>query len=368
MEEIKPLTSLRGFAAMAVVLQHFSATAQPLTPSWIPSIVPHGYMAVHFFFILSGFIMSLTYLGSFEARGLRAFPDFLLKRVARIVPLNCFALLVIVLLGVGCRFTIGTPVFFREATLMFDLPANLLMLQGLGIGDNLNGPSWSVSTEFAAYFLFPVFVVAVFNRRRWVTIATLIAALVLLCAIAAQSPRLGLGGIDAETTLLETFAEFVLGMGTFIMYRYRIAAGRHASDFEFAALTVAAGVFLIAGIDLPVSLLCPFIVAAAALNRGFWARFLSGGVPYFLGVISFSIYLIHDPFRPTAVALFHLAYPGSTTAAGALIFALLGSFAVIPFAWLTYIGIERPGRRVVRRWAEALSRKSKAPISASIIS
>ena len=101
MNEIKPLTSLRGIAALAVVLQHFSATAQPLTPHWIPSLVPHGYMAVHFFFYLSGFIMCLTYLGAFQAEGIRAFPSFLLKRVARIVPLNVFALTLLMLLGVA---------------------------------------------------------------------------------------------------------------------------------------------------------------------------------------------------------------------------------------------------------------------------
>ena len=48
---------------------------------------------------------------------------------------------------------------FQRESLAFDLPANLLMLQGLGIGTNLNGPSWSISTEFAAYFLFPLFIV-----------------------------------------------------------------------------------------------------------------------------------------------------------------------------------------------------------------
>jgi peptidoglycan/LPS O-acetylase OafA/YrhL len=65
--EIKPLTSLRGIAAMAVVAQHFSATAQSLTQTTIPSLVPHGYMAVDLFFVLSGFIMCYTYLESFVA-------------------------------------------------------------------------------------------------------------------------------------------------------------------------------------------------------------------------------------------------------------------------------------------------------------
>ena len=60
--EIRALTSLRGIAAMAVVMQHFSATAQRHSLTTIPSLIPHGYIAVELFFVLSGFIMAYTYL------------------------------------------------------------------------------------------------------------------------------------------------------------------------------------------------------------------------------------------------------------------------------------------------------------------
>ena len=91
MSEIKSLTSLRGIAAMAVVMQHFSATAQTHAAVTIPSLVPHGYMAVDLFFVLSGFIMTYTYGADFETHGMRAFAGFMGKRVARIVPLNILA-------------------------------------------------------------------------------------------------------------------------------------------------------------------------------------------------------------------------------------------------------------------------------------
>src|SRR6266700_5748897 len=123
MDEIRPLTSMRGFAALAVVMQHFSAAAQSLTPNWIPSLVPHGYMAVDFFFILSGYIMCLTYLPAFEANGVKEFPGFLLKRVARIVPLNVFVLLLLMVLGFTSRFATGSNIFFNDASIAFDLPA-----------------------------------------------------------------------------------------------------------------------------------------------------------------------------------------------------------------------------------------------------
>ena len=358
MKEIKPLTSLRGFAALAVVLQHFSVTAQQLTPQWIPSLVPHGYMAVHFFFFLSGYIMCLTYLPSFQSDGIRAFPGFLLKRIARIAPLNVFALTMLMVFGVTSQVLLGRNIFFDDTSLAFDLPVNMLMLQGLGIGTNLNGPSWSISTEFAAYFLFPVFILLVFNARRFVSVTAMVLALAALCSVAFQTARLGLGGMEVGDRLIETFSEFVLGMGSFILYRYRYNTGWGASDLELGGLIAAAAVGLVAGIDLPVALLCPFIVVATALNRGFFARILSGGIPYFLGLVSFSIYLIHDPFRSLGVLVFHAIHPEPTSAAVALIFALVGSLVVIPVSWLTYIAIERPGRQVVRRWAEMVTNRN----------
>jgi peptidoglycan/LPS O-acetylase OafA/YrhL len=357
MNEIRPLTSLRGFAALAVVMQHFSAAAQQFTPHWIPSLVPHGYMAVDFFFVLSGFIMCLTYLPAFEADGIRAFPGFLLKRVARIVPLNVFVLLALMVLGLISHAASGTNIFFNDRSLAFDLPANILMVQGLGIGTNLNGPSWSISTEFAAYVLFPLFIVLVFNRRRLVSAATLLVALVALSAHAFRSPGFHLENISIGDQVLYCFTEFVLGMGSYILYQWRRTGGRPAGDLEVGLCLVATAIGLVTGIDLLVALLCPFIVVATALNRGVFARLLSGGVPYFLGLVSFSIYLIHEPCRRLAVLCFTTLHPGVAGPLLALAFALVGSLAVIPLAWLTYSGVERPGRQIIRRWADLVTRR-----------
>jgi peptidoglycan/LPS O-acetylase OafA/YrhL len=364
MQEIKPLTSLRGIAALAVVLQHFSATAQPLTPHWIPSLVPHGYMAVHFFFVLSGFIMCLTYLPAFEANGIRAFPGFLMKRVARIVPLNLFVLLVLIVFGLVGRAVSGVNIFFDDSSVVSDLTANILMVQGLGIGNNLNPPSWSISTEFAAYFLFPLFIVIVFNSRRFVSIIALLIAVVGVCSV-ANGPHLAILTETIGGRILYCFCEFVLGMGAYILYRLRNTSGGEAGDREVALVFAAIVVFLVTGIDLFVALLCPFVVVAVALNRGRFARILSEGVPYFLGLVSFSIYLIHQPFRSLGLLLFSAMHPQPAGPITALLFALVGSLVVIPFAWLTYVWIERPGRQVIRRWSEKTDFRKAPPISVS---
>jgi len=132
--ELKSLTSLRGLAAMAVVLQHFSTTAQEYCSVAIPSLAPHGYVAVDFFFVLSGFIMTYVYQDSFQKRGFHAYYPFLVKRVARIVPLNVAVLAIIAIAGEICNLTLGYNIFFESHAYIYDFVANLLMLQGVGIG------------------------------------------------------------------------------------------------------------------------------------------------------------------------------------------------------------------------------------------
>ncbi len=245
--EIKSLTALRGIAAMAVVIEHFSATAEHHAAVPVPSLVAHGYLAVDLFFVLSGFIMAYTYLSAFEADGLRAYPGFLGKRIARIVPLNTAVLACLIGAGWLSSHLIGRNLLFQSDNLPFDLLTNLLMLQGIGIGTNLNGPSWTISTEFAAYIIFPL------------------------------------------------------------------------------------------------------LILSLACNTGRAARWLSSPVPYFLGVISYSIYLIHSPFRPVELELVRWLHPAPLSLPQALGFALAGSVSIIPVAWLAYRWVERPGRSLVRR-------------------
>jgi len=118
MNEIKALTSLRGIAAMVVVMQHFSTTAQRHAAVNIPSLVPHGYMAVDLFFVLSGFIMAYTYHADFALRGNLAMPSFLLKRAARILPLNTVTVVAIVLAGMVSGLILGTNIFYVSTNLL----------------------------------------------------------------------------------------------------------------------------------------------------------------------------------------------------------------------------------------------------------
>jgi peptidoglycan/LPS O-acetylase OafA/YrhL len=365
--EIKALTSLRGAAAIAVVLQHFSATAQQATHDWIPSLVPHGYMAVDFFFVLSGFIMSYTYLAGFESMGMRAYLPFLWKRVARIVPLG-LAITAIILLAAGIAslwnydwlFIMGTPVTdgLRAAVLI-----NILHLQGFFPRYNLNDPSWSISVELGAYLVFPALIYLLFKVPRWVTTLYIIAGICLMVQITAFSENGRLGYWWAPFDLVRCIVEFGFGMIVYRVFRARSplqAIGRDGWTWAVSAICV--GLF-ITRIDLLIALSFPFVVLAFALNRGVPSRILSSQVPYFLGTISFSIYLVHHMFRRPEIVLAKLFYAGPLPPLAALLFVVLGSLSVLPFAALAYYTIERPGRTALNSVVRKLNRARVEPVA-----
>jgi peptidoglycan/LPS O-acetylase OafA/YrhL len=350
MNEIKTLTSLRGIAALAVVMQHFSTTAQSLTNTVIPSLVPHGYVAVDFFFILSGFIMCYTYSMEFNAIGWRAFPSFISRRIVRLFPLNIFVVLLIIVLSEFSKLVFGVNIFLGFDFDVVDVIANLMLVQGYGIGRNMNGPSWSVSLELFAYFLFPVFMYFVFHRNRIIFVVTIGVAVAVLGYLASLHSHLGLSFEDAIYGGMRCFSEFLLGMATYRIYSTKnyLAKFLGIDLVQIVAYLSCVG-FLVMKLDLPAALLFTVIVPGTALNAGVVNRFLSLPVFYFLGVISYSAYLIHNMFRPIESRLMIYFHPTPLDGIHALLFAFVASLSILPFAWMSYRCIEYPSRKVLRR-------------------
>ena len=352
--EIKALTSLRGIAALAVVTQHFSATAQLHSSGWIPSIVPHGYLAVDFFFVLSGFIMSYTYFPQFEADGINAFIPFFLKRIARISPLGLATLAVILLLGSIASIWGRSDLFLDEAVVHSGLTRailiNVLHLQGLFPEYNLNGPSWSISVEMAAYLLFPVLIYIVFHSPRLIALIYFIAGTSVIVGVAISQPRFGLAVWSVPFNLVRCFTEFGYGMLAYRLFRTQGRARPIGSDAWTCGITAFSVAALILRLDLLAVLSFPLVVLAWAWNNGSASRFMSHRVPYFFGTISFSIYLVHHMFRLPELELLQYFRPAPVSPFLALAFALAGSVSVIPAAVLAYRCVERPGRTAMNNF------------------
>ena len=364
MQEIRALTSLRGLAALYVSLLHFSTAAERHCVTTIPALAPRGHLAVDFFFVLSGFIMAYTYTQEFERLGyLRALPSFLVKRGARLLPLHWFVTLLLLLytLWVAPGFDVGPEPAFHTLHPVRDVALNLLLLQGIGFAPNMNGPSWSISVEMFAYFTFPFFLLLSASKHTIVRWASLALALLILVLTALQNHELSLNTVETSVgwTIARGFTEFFLGMITYRVFAQGKGVTWISKDvFTLFFFVIAAAMMVIRLWDLVAVLAFPIIILGVAHNRGRVTTILEQRFFYFLGTISFSLYLIHYPIAYLELQLLTHLHQELLSKAAALLIAVVGAFSIIPLAWVTFVLIERPGRSAIRAIGEQLKPRS----------
>lgn len=291
--QLHQLTGLRGIAAWLVVLYHARLAATELFPPEIIAVFARGYLAVDLFFMLSGFVMWLNYGERLRAEGWGGAPSFWWKRIARIWPLHIAILAVMVafvavLLATG-RATDGYPIA--------ELPLHILLLQNWGFTATLswNHPAWSISTELAAYIVFPALVLA----ARWerMRLPALIAALAGLLAVLhllyTAAGHRDLGEDIAALGLWRCLIEFTVGMFVALIWQgLRGRTGPIVPALAALAILAAAAIFA-----LPETAIAPAVFAAGllalALSGGAVSRLLASRALRWLGDISYATYLIH---------------------------------------------------------------------------
>lgn len=303
--EIAALTGLRGVAALGVTVFHYYANLDTGLTDPLNMAVRRGYLLVDLFFVLSGLVMAMTYgAGFLAAPGFATWRRFMLRRVARIVPLylvTLIACLALAYLAYG-RFSSsfgGFPVAVDDP--WREIPPNLLLVQSWSLAQSALVPAWSISTEWAAYILFPAFV-ALMLAGSWRRAALgCAAACAMLAAAAWVTAHDGLphaGPLDASAgqvpgALLRCFAGFLLGMGVYRLSRWKPASIAFTDRFAAALFGVLLLAWLFAPHDHLVYPLLPLVVLCAAGNRGRAARLLSAKPFHTLGVLSYAIYLLH---------------------------------------------------------------------------
>lgn len=353
---------------MAVIAMHFSATMQKIASGNFPSLAPHGSLAVDVFFVLSGFIMGYTYLGSFRMQdGWTAYRKFLAKRAARILPLNAAMTIGLIAIALASIWLFGAnPVpTVRPDHALEDMLTNLLLLPGVGIGHSLNWPAWSISVEFAAYFAFPLFLWLVFGRSRILFVLTCLVAAVGVYG--SVGPDLNLVGMHNHPwpwhDLLRCVSEFVLGLAMFRLY----ASGKvtHIFARDSVALGLSAVILAIVLLnpgEVFAMLLFPALILSLGLNNGRVAALLSTPIPYFLGEISFSLYLVTDPFRWPAEQIVKALHPAPIGPHLAMAIAAGCSLLMILPAWITYSLVEKPSRTALRSLLTGRLKARQVPV------
>jgi peptidoglycan/LPS O-acetylase OafA/YrhL len=146
-QRLNALTGLRSFAAINIVLFHFS---NPLWFGLLAPVVNAGYVSVSYFILLSGFVLGYNY--NIRARaGELDRKRFWKARFTRIYPIYLLSLLLS--LGMlGQEYGSHTHAMFWTGVVLTPL-----LLQGFipAIATFLNTPAWTMSAEAFYYLIFP---------------------------------------------------------------------------------------------------------------------------------------------------------------------------------------------------------------------
>lgn len=334
------LDSLRGLAALVVVLYHYidryaetiGHVTEPLF--WIP----WGDNGVQLFFIISGFVIFMT------LNRTRRPLDFVVSRFARLYPAYWAALVLTV------AVVILAPTEEFEPT-AFEVVVNTTMWQSLFLVRDVEGAYWTLYVELCFYVvMLALFAMGQLKRiERWLAVAFAIVWAFWLGKYLH-------GEYGWSWRLTATFGRVIPEIPFFVigvcLYRIQQAVRVDQSiGFMLAALVTIA------------LLMEPFDAATALAGIGTFALIFAGRAAVlrmaplvWLGSISYSLYLIHN-YAGRAL-IYTLQQAGWSANASILLITLL---ALAGASVLTYL-IERPARRAIRRWYRQRETRAVLPV------
>jgi peptidoglycan/LPS O-acetylase OafA/YrhL len=187
------LDGLRGVAALAVVTFHFM--------EWVyapdKNFIGHGFLAVDFFFCLSGFVIGYAYDDRIAKMGIL---EFFKSRVIRLHPLVVAGSVLGLLAFLFDPFG-GHPELYSTGKIMLAFLCSVLLIPLPVIADrsfnlfSFNAPAWSLFWEYIANIVYAFVLYKV--RRGYLLLLTILSA-VAICFVAYRSGNL-LGGWSGPT-------------------------------------------------------------------------------------------------------------------------------------------------------------------------
>lgn len=364
------LDGLRGVGAIIVILFHFG---EAFATSWTDQMMNHGYIAVDFFWILSGFVIGYAY-DSRWGKGMTS-GRFMVRRVIRLHPMVLLATILgfIAYLIQGSVRWDGTPVplgavltaLLLGLIMIPAIPSTAADVRGNAEMFPLNGPQWSLFFEYIGSILYALALHRLSTQwlRVWV-IASGIGTVWCTLANFSGGYTMGYGwsilGYDVIPCggFVGGFMQmsFCFGIGLLMSRGFRqrrpvrgsfwICSALLATMCALPYITADGSVTVVNGIyDLTCTLLIlPAIVWLGA--RGVTTDRFSSSLCEGLGRLSYPVYIIHYPIMYlfySWVWTNHITFSQAIPVMG----CILVSIPVL--AWIALKFYDEP----VRRWLSA---------------
>jgi peptidoglycan/LPS O-acetylase OafA/YrhL len=357
------IDGLRGLAILMVLLYHgwvhtIQAPIRAGVGAWTVDLtypLHYGYLGVHLFLVLSGFC--LTYpLARGGTAGMRLqLGRFFQRRAWRILPPFYVALAVFALMRVleaPLMAALGRSGDGHAGVTLGQVLAHVFMVHNLSPAwlGTINGSFWSLALEWQLYLVFPLLV---WGIRRWGLLPTLGAVLVLTVSYRTwafatkDTTRLDIAYFYCYALPGRLF-EFALGMTAAVLLARRtgVVSARWNGGIGLVALTLGALGLTVTNAWSPYSPVTDVIWGLAFFCLVLWAGGRAAGGGSWLewrplealGVISYSVYLIHEPLIRAGYMVLRSRLPSPTVAL--LFFELAVVPLLIGLGWLFFRLVE----------------------------
>ena len=350
------LDGLRGIAALAVVTFHFMEWAYT---DYSKDFIGHGFLAVEFFFCLSGFVIAYAYDNRIEKMGVT---EFFKSRLIRLHPLVILGSVLGLLAFLFDPFG-GNPELYSTGKIVLIFLCSVLLIPWGAMADrglnlfSFNAPSWSLFWEYIANIIY-AWVLYKMNRRLLLLLTILSA--IPICIVCYRAGNL-MGGWSGPTFWdggIRVSYSFLAGL---LIYRsnwiIKNSLGFIGVSFLlFLAFISPFSTWNWISEPLIVLFYFPFMISLGAGAR------LTNGLKkpcLFLGKISYPLYMTHYAVL-WMFGNYYLAHKPDTLHLALIIIA--GLILVVAASWFVMMIYDIPVRKYLNdKRMERLARHQQTP-------
>lgn len=274
------LDSLRGIAAIWIVFFHLYSGK--------------GYLAVDFFLVLSGFILTHRYWTR-ETSSL----EFVKHRLSRLYPMHLYSLLALTAVTLLTERTLPEG----GAHPLFTFIQNLTITNNIGLNPhgplNWNFPSWSVSVELFVNLIFIFFIPK--NVRNGVLFCiSLLGLLVIFANCCGKNGMLDISYTNyygfLNSGIIRGLVSFVLGILAYRIYLYYKEDQRFIKNIDLlklGSLSLLAVILILSTYNTDLDFFAPYSFMLLTVCFAFDHGVIGNAVSKlnYLGTISYSLYL-----------------------------------------------------------------------------
>ena len=336
------IDGLRALAVVSVIIFHIEA-----------SYLPGGFLGVDVFFVISGFLITKIILRELMEKNF-SFKSFYTRRAKRLLPPLFFVLTLTAIAG----FVILLPYdFYKFGISLLSVVTFISNLQyALRSGDYFSGDAsewpllhtWSLAVEEQYYFILPFLILFIFKITK--NHLLLIFGLIGLCSFTVAE-------IFSRTEGLSSISYYLIitRMGELLVGSV-LAAAQLQKKVKYWESNLLTGVCFILIITLLITaskhypfpgfiamLLCVPVAILMNSKNTFVNKFLSLSPMVFIGLISYSLYLVHWPVLAFGRYLLNVNEARFTFTLPTQALLLL---IIIVLSLVSYYIIEKPLRKI----------------------